>query len=96
MPDPRGAGLNPAFQFSHVRSDGPTDLPTEVRLLRSNFGLYTFVRDKGTKGQRDKGTKGQRDKGTKGQSDKGTLEILNFRTWKLENMGTWKLGNLGT
>ena len=71
---------------------------SDVRLLRSNFGLYTFIkgqRDKGTKGQRDKGTKGKRDKGTKGQRDLGTWELGNLGTWELGNLGTWELGNLG-
>ena len=49
LPDPRGAGLHLAFQFSYVRTEL---VPTHS------------LRDKGTKGQRDKGKKGQRDKGT--------------------------------
>ena len=49
--------------------------PTDVCLLRSNCGPYTFI-----KGQRDKGTKGQRGKGTKGQRDKGTKGLWNFGT----------------
>ena len=40
---------------------------SDVRLLRSNFGPYTFI-----KGQRDTRTQGKRDKGTKGQNEKGT------------------------
>ena len=104
MQDPRGAGLYLAFLFSYVRSD--------VCLLRSNFGTYTFIkgqRDKGTQGQRDKGTKGQRDTGTQGHRDKGTkkfgtkelwnkgtLEQMDFGTKEFWNKGTLEHRNFGT
>ena len=68
-----------------------SDVRSLVRLLRSNFGPYTFI-----KGQRDTGTQGQRDKGKKGQRDKGTWELGNLGTWELGNLGTWEIGNLGT
>ena len=107
LPDPRGAGLHQAFQFSYFQ----TDLPTFVSLDKILVPTHSLT-DKGTKGQRDKGTKGkgvkgakgqrnkgikgQKDKGKEGQRDKGTKDLWNFGTLKLWNFGTWELENLGT
>ena len=48
-----------------------------ARLLRSNFGSYTFIKgqgDKGTQEQRDKGTLGLRDKVIMGKRYKRTTQ----------------------
>ena len=43
LPNPRGAGLHLAFQFSYVRMDRQSERPRLVHLLRSNFGPYTLA-----------------------------------------------------
>ena len=107
LPDPREARLHLAFQFSYVRTEQASEQVSLVCLLRSNFGPYTFIRDKGTKGQqRNIGTKGQqrnkgttqepRNKGTKKQRNKGTKEQRDKGTKEQRNKGTWILGNLRT
>ena len=86
LPDPRGAGLHLAFQFSYLRTDQAKFVSFDLIFLPTQS-----LRDKGTEGQRDKGTKGKM-----GQRDKGTKELWNFGTWALGTLGTWELGNLGT
>ena len=77
MPDPRGAGLEEAFQFSFAR---PSVRPS----LRSNFGPYTFI-----KRQRDKGTTQELgNTGTKEHRNTETWEHGNLGTRKLGNTET--------
>ena len=59
MPDPRGAGLHLAFQFSYVRTDGRRDGRVEGDSFFSLDQILVpthSLGDKRTKGQRDKGT----------------------------------------
>ena len=48
LPDPRGAGLHLAFQFSYVRTFVRTFVRSFVRsfvrLLRSKFSHYAFIK----------------------------------------------------
>ena len=109
LPDPRGAGLHLAFQFSYVRSD----TQSVGRSLRSNFGPYTFIkgqRDKGTTQElgntgtqdtvtqehRNTGTQEHRNTGTQEHRNTGTSEPGNLGTWELRNFGTLELWNFGT
>ena len=106
---PKRGRPTPGFSI-FIRSNRPTDRATFVRLHRSNFGPYTFIkgqRDKGTtqvhrnKGttqeQRDStGTKEQRNKGTKEQQNKGTKEQKNKGTKEQRNKGTKEQRNKGT
>ena len=98
---PKRSRSTPGFSIfirSFVRSFGASEWATYVRLLRSNFGPYTFIkgqRDKGIKGQMDKGTKGQRDKGAKGQRDKGTKGNRVKGTREKGTKGQWDNGTMG-
>ena len=88
----------PAYTWLFIRSDRASKQATKqaslVRLQRSNFGLYTFIkgqRDKGaTQEHRNKGTtQEQRNKGTEEQRKKGTQEKTNKGTKELGYLVTW-------
>ena len=85
---PKRGRPTPGFSI-FTCSDRASEQASLVRLLRSNFGPYTFI-----KGQRDKGTtQEQRNKWTNEQRNKGTR---NKGTKEQRNKGTKELGNIGT
>ena len=83
LPDPRGAGLHQAFQFSYVRSfvrsERASEQPTFVSLDQILVPTHSL-----------------RDKGTWELGNLGAGELGNLGTWELGNLGTWELGNFGT
>ena len=68
---PKRGRPTPGFSI-FIRSDGPSDRPTEQDSFVSLDQILVHTHSLGTKGQKDRGTKGQRDNRTKGQKDKGT------------------------
>ena len=102
LPDPRGAGLHLAIQFSYVRTEQASNRATKQPSKRVSFVSRDQIlvpkhslRDKGTKVQhRNIGTKGQhRNKGTTQEQRKtGTKEQRNNgtkQTKEQRNLGTW-------